>query len=113
MVNEDVLAKAIEFIRANNLTAATAILQQEISKDQENPELFNLLGVIDEKRGNFAAARRMYRIALDLDASYRPAQINLERLVQWPPNLVQVDLGANAISPGEGKSASQWVKPKR
>ncbi|BCV21987.1 tetratricopeptide repeat protein [Moorella sp. Hama-1] len=104
MVSEDVLNKAIELIRANNLTAAQEILQRAISKDRENPEIFNLLGVIDEKRGNFEAARRMYRIALDLDASYRPAQINLERLVQWLPNLGYVELGVNATKGEKGIS---------
>ena len=59
------------------------------------PEAYNVMGVIKQVTIDLNAAREMYRTALALDPSYRPAQTNQENLSQPPSrrDLGQFDLG--------------------
>jgi DNA-binding NtrC family response regulator len=52
-----------------------------MASDPGNPEAYNLLGVLHEIDGNWLEAQKFYRAALDIDATYKPAQTNLERTV--------------------------------
>ncbi|MEW5935206.1 MAG: tetratricopeptide repeat protein, partial [Bacillota bacterium] len=48
-----------------------------------NPEAYNLLGLVAELGGQLPEALKMYRAALAVDPSYRPALANLERATGW------------------------------
>ncbi len=71
------LAKAE--INRRNFDKAIKLLKKATSANSEKPEPFNLLGVIYELRGDHPKAMKMYRTALSLDPTYRPADDNLQR----------------------------------
>jgi len=60
--------------------AAVEHVRKAVSFDPGRPEAFNLLGVLEELRGNRLEAQKHYRAALSLDPSYGAALVNLERL---------------------------------
>jgi DNA-binding response OmpR family regulator len=59
--------------------AAIEHVHKALSFDPGRPEAFNLLGVLEEVRGNRLNAQKHYRAALSLDPSYKPAIANLQR----------------------------------
>ncbi|HSB07260.1 MAG TPA: response regulator [Thermodesulfobacteriota bacterium] len=59
--------------------AAVEHVRKAVSFDPARPEAFNLLGVLEELRGNRLEAQKHYRAALSLDPSYGAALVNLER----------------------------------
>jgi len=58
-------------------------LKRAVSLNPDNPEPYNLLGLVAELRGDLLEALKMYRAALAVDPSYRPALANLERATSW------------------------------
>lgn len=80
---EQCIAEAREFLRKYEPDKAIPLLRWAVHADPGRPEPFNLMGVADELRGRLDAARRMYRVALALDPSYKPAADNLDRVVRW------------------------------
>lgn len=76
---KDYLTLAKDEINRRKFEKAIELLKKAISKESEKPEPFNLLGVIYELRGNHPEAMKMYRTALSLDPTYKPADENLQR----------------------------------
>lgn len=74
-----ILIKAKSAIQERDLFYAENILRNANIVDNNRPETFNLLGIIAEFRGDSKQAMKMYRAALDIDPTYKPAQENLER----------------------------------
>ncbi|BAU63869.1 sigma-54 dependent transcriptional regulator, TPR domain [Stanieria sp. NIES-3757] len=64
--------------------SAIAHVKQAIGSDPSNPEAFNLLGEIYELAGERLHALKQYRVAIDLDPTYKPAQDNLTRATRSP-----------------------------
>jgi FixJ family two-component response regulator len=58
-------------------------LRRAVSLNPDNPEPYNMLGLVAELRGDLLEALKMYRAALAVDPSYRPALGNLERATSW------------------------------
>jgi DNA-binding NtrC family response regulator len=73
------VALAKRFITDRNFTAAKEHAKRAIAEDPSRPEAFNLLGVLEEVSGRRPEGIRQYRVALDLDPTYVPAQQNLAR----------------------------------
>ena len=80
--------------------AAVEHVRKAVSFDPARPEAFNLLGVLEEVRGNRLEAQKHYRAALSLDPSYGAALVNIERLTSrgWRGS-GGIDLGV--AHPGE------------
>ncbi|MGV2828763.1 response regulator [Myxosarcina sp. GI1(2024)] len=80
--------KAINTAKINTskgkLDRAIAHVKQTIGLNPSNPEAFNLLGEIYELAGERLEALKQYRVAIDLDPTYKPAQANLDRATQSP-----------------------------
>lgn len=72
---------------------AEEVLKKAAAMEIEKAEPHNLLGVIAECRGDVLKAQKHYRAALALEPAYRPAQINLERSVQYGYTKDGMDLG--------------------
>ncbi|RQV98921.1 response regulator [bacterium] len=72
-------------INEQHFEAAITHARQAIAIDSSRPEAFNLLGVLFEIRNNKHEAQKNYRAALALDASYKPAQDNLNRSTEFDP----------------------------
>jgi FixJ family two-component response regulator len=60
--------------------AAVEHVRKAVSFDPARPEAFNLLGVLEELRGNRLEAQKHYRAALSLDPSYGAALVNIGRI---------------------------------
>lgn len=75
----DILNLSKAEINKHNFNNAVELLKKATSIDSEKPEPFNLLGVIYELQNKHSEAMKMYRAALALDPTYRPASENLQR----------------------------------
>lgn len=78
--------------KAQHFEAAMEHIHKALMANPSGPEAFNLLGVLEELRGNDTEAMKNYRVALDFDPTYKPAQENLTRAgrltgVHSTPNL--------------------------
>jgi DNA-binding NtrC family response regulator len=70
-------------INEHRFDAAAVHARRAIAADTGRPEAFNLLGVLQEAEGDHLSAMRNFRVALDLDPTYLPAQENLMRASEW------------------------------
>ena len=75
---------ARRFVTDRHFEAAREHVRRAIADDATRPEAFNLLGVLEEIAGRRSEALRQYRVALELDAGYRPAQENVARATRPP-----------------------------
>jgi DNA-binding NtrC family response regulator len=66
---------------------AIAHAKQAIGFDPSQPDGFNLLGELQEVQGERLEALKNYRVALDLDPTYKPARKNLDRATRSPKYL--------------------------
>lgn len=83
---------ARHYASKRRMTTAVEHARKAIGIDPSRAEAFNVLGVLLELRGDRTEAKKNYRVALDLDPTYQPAQENLSRAVSSPrsgrlPNL--------------------------
>jgi DNA-binding NtrC family response regulator len=81
---DDHIGLARRFITQRHFEAAAEHARRAVAEDASRPDGFNLLGVLHEVAGNRIEALKHYRIALETDPSYRPAQQNLARATQNP-----------------------------
>lgn len=72
--------------------------RKAIAVDPGQPEAYNLLGALLEIKGDWVAAEKFYRAALDIDPTFKPAAANLERTTSWP-KFGKIDLGADKTTP--------------
>jgi DNA-binding NtrC family response regulator len=61
--------------------AAMGHTKKAIAADPSRPQAFNLLGGLQEIMGERTNAVKNYRVAVDLDPTYKPAQQNLDRAI--------------------------------
>ncbi|MFR9018947.1 MAG: response regulator [Fusobacterium sp.] len=80
---EDYVEFAKLNIITNNFEKAEEILKQAVGKDPSSPVTHNLLGVISEYKGDILQAQKYYRAALALDPTYKPAESNIRRTVEF------------------------------
>jgi len=90
---ETSLEQAKLSITRRDFNRALTLLQRTVGMAPNHPEPFNLLGVLYEMKGRLDEARQMYRAALAVDPSYRPAGANLHRVTQWRYTQEGIDLG--------------------
>jgi DNA-binding NtrC family response regulator len=79
-------------ISDHHFESARAHARQAIGLDPSRPEAFNLLGVLYELGGNHEEAMKQYRVAVDLDPTYRLAWQNLTRPAESGKNRIKLDL---------------------
>jgi YesN/AraC family two-component response regulator len=90
---DNYLELAFKRISKGEFDAARIYAHKAISLDSDRPEAFNLLGGLYEARSNRLEAEKSYRVALALDASYQPAQKNLDRVTNRPYTPLGIDWG--------------------
>ncbi|MGB3694445.1 MAG: response regulator [Spirulinaceae cyanobacterium] len=73
--------------RKREFTRAITHAKKAIGLDPSRPEAFNLLGMLQETTGDRLEGIKNYRIASELDVSYRPAKDNLSRATGSSKNL--------------------------
>lgn len=84
---------------------AAEYLRKAISLNANNPEPFNLLGVLLELEHQVNEAQKQYRAALALDPTYKPAQDNLERTAKIDYDVQEINLGEEDEEAGKEKEA--------
>lgn len=70
-------------ITGRNYEDAKKYLMKALSFSTDSPEIYNLLGVLKEYEGDLHNAQKYYRMALCIDYSYEPANLNLQRTAQF------------------------------
>ena len=75
---------AKHFINERHFKAAVEHVKRAIIDEPERPEAHNLLGALAEIGGSRDDAGKYYRIALEVDPTYRPARQNLARITRSP-----------------------------
>lgn len=70
-------------ITDRNFGAARETVKKAITASPGQPEAYNLLGVLMEINGEKSEALKFYRVALDVDPTFKPAWANLDRATTW------------------------------
>ncbi|KPU43770.1 sporulation initiation phosphotransferase F [Oxobacter pfennigii] len=68
-------------------------LMKSLSFDTNSPEVYNLLGVLEEYNNELHDAQKYYRMALCIDYTYEPANKNLQRTAQFIYTSEGIELG--------------------
>lgn len=87
------LEMACKRISGGEFDAARVYAHKAASIDSNRPEAYNLLGGLYEARRNRLEAEKNYRVALALSPSYKPAQMNLDRVTSRPYTPLGIDWG--------------------
>jgi DNA-binding response OmpR family regulator len=80
------------YITDRDFETARAVAAKTIAAGPGKPDAYNLLGGLFEIAGDWLEAQKFYRAALAMDATYKPAQANLERTVSFR-KMGKVDFG--------------------
>ena len=62
---------------------AMTVVKHAIGEDPEKPESYNLLGALNEIKGDILKAQKFYRAAWQIDPSYQPSKANLSRTTSF------------------------------
>ncbi len=87
---------AKKMINERNFSEARKYLEKAVATDPNDPEVFNLLGVIYEFEDDENKAMKNYRTAVSLDPTYKPAQDNLNRISEFSHSRKGINLGKPA-----------------
>lgn len=72
---------------------AKKYLMKSLSYDNDKLEVYNLLGVLQEYKGDIHDAQKFYRMALCIDYAYEPANKNLERTARFMYTSKGIEMG--------------------
>lgn len=90
---KECIDKAKKYILNKEYNNAELLLKNALIFNSSSAEIENLLGIIEEKRGNILLAQRYYRAALAFEPCYLPADNNLKRTVLYNSGVLNFDLG--------------------
>lgn len=79
----EIMQCVAEAIKCGDFLKAKKLLRESMLKDMENPEAYNLLGILYEKQGDRLKAGKFYRISYYMDQNFKPASNNLERVCKF------------------------------
>ncbi|MBU3093499.1 hypothetical protein KPL35_15685 [Clostridium sp. CF011] len=77
------IKEAINEIKSNKYNLAHMYLYAAMIQNDHSAEVYNLLGVISEYKGDAAMACKYYRASYVFDPTYKPADRNLEKLTSF------------------------------
>lgn len=83
---------AKRFISDRNFVKARETARRAIAADPAQPEAYNLLGALLEMDHHRLDALKFYRAALDIDPTFKPAAVNLDRATSWNKS-GKIDIG--------------------
>ncbi|MDZ5253432.1 hypothetical protein [Clostridium sp. LIBA-8841] len=90
---KECIDKAKKYIVTKEYDEAEVLLRSALILNSNSAEIENLLGVIEEKKGNVLLAQRYYRAALAFEPCYLPADNNLRRTVLYNSGISNFDMG--------------------
>lgn len=80
---ELLIKESKEFILLGNYEKAERVVSLAFELNNNSPKVHNILGIIAEAKRDKNLATSHFRAALNLDASYRPAIKNLEKITTY------------------------------
>lgn len=80
---ESNIKKIIRTIKSRQYDLACEYLHQEMIENDHSAQVYNLLGVISEYKGDVLLAIKYYRAAYVFDPTYKAADRNLEKLTSF------------------------------
>lgn len=83
---------AKRYISDRNFATARETARRAIAADPAQPEAYNLLGALLEMDHHRLEALKFYRAALDIDPTFKPAGVNLDRATSWN-KFGKIDMG--------------------
>jgi hypothetical protein len=94
---ENNIEKAITAIKSNKYDLARKYLYVAMIENDHSAEVYNLLGIISEYKGNVILAGQYYRAAYVFNPTFKPADKNLEKLTSffYIFNEANIDYGNN------------------
>jgi DNA-binding response OmpR family regulator len=102
---------ALEFakgcINKRDYDKAYEYLKKAVSMEPAKPEPYNLMGALLELKSEFTEALKMYRAALAIDPTYKPAEANLRRATEWRYTRNGIDLGDETGEDSEAGNAEK------
>lgn len=97
-VYDHFLRDAADAIRCADYGLAHNLLKQYMSKDMENPEAYNLLGISYEMEGDRLKAARFYRVSYYMDQTFSAPAENLCRVgMLWCKDKQDISWGLERI----------------
>ncbi|KOA20849.1 alkaline phosphatase synthesis transcriptional regulatory protein PhoP [Clostridium homopropionicum DSM 5847] len=90
---KDALQYGKKCLQDRKYSDAEEYLKKAIGLNVDAPEPHNLLGILLEYKNNIQSALNHYRVALSLDAAYKPAQHNLDRATEYMYTRKGIDFG--------------------
>jgi len=91
------IKEASNAIKSNKFNLAYMCLHAAMIENDHSAEVYNLLGIIAECKGDVSLACEYYRAAYVFDPTYKPADKNLEKLTSffYIFNQASIDYGDN------------------
>jgi Tfp pilus assembly protein PilF len=71
---------AFSYLKEGKDSIAKFIVEQALDRGGDHPSLYNIMGVLAERQGNFAKARDQYNKALNMSDTFAPALVNRANL---------------------------------
>ncbi|MGV8983905.1 tetratricopeptide repeat protein [Clostridium sp.] len=75
--------EVISAIKSNKYDLAYKCLKLAMFENDHSAEVYNLLGIISEYKGDVCLACKYYGVALVFDPTYKPSDNNLEKLTSF------------------------------
>lgn len=95
---DEKLRFAADAICRNEYKSARTWLKEAVSLDMENPEVYNLLGVLYEVSGDRFKAGKFYRVSYYMDQTFSAPAENLDRVCSvFPYGKPNIQLGLERI----------------
>jgi hypothetical protein len=77
------IKEVINSIKSNKYDLAYKCIQTAMFENDHCAEVYNLLGIISEYKGDVSLACKYYGVALVFDPTYKPSDNNLEKLTSF------------------------------
>jgi tetratricopeptide (TPR) repeat protein len=103
----------IVFARTNRAKQALDALQEAIRLNPDRAAYYNEIGMVLRREGKFSDARRYYEKALDADANYAYAHLNIAILydlyMQEPEHALAHYQRYRELEPKEAATVTKWI----
>jgi len=87
-------------INKRDYDKAYEYLKKAVGIETAKPEPYNIMGALHELKNELTEALKMYRAAIAIDPTYKPAESNLRRATEWKYTQIGINLGEEQADEG-------------
>lgn len=80
---ENSIREAVKSLKSNEYFLCKKYIGEAMLLNDHAPEVYNLLGIISEIKGDLTLAGKYYRVSYTFEPTYKPAIENLERITSF------------------------------